>query len=401
MSTILCISSYYKGYDFLKVSKELGNHVILVTSASLRNEDWPWESLDEVFYMEEVKPFKWNMEHLILGIASYMKTTQIDAVVALDDFDVEKAAKIRETFRISGMGETTYRFFRDKLAMREKGKLENIKVPKFTPIFNNDKVSEFAHNVQAPWVLKPRSEASASGIKKIHNIDELWENIHGLGEERYLYLLEQFRPGDVFHVDSLVYNGEVLFSCASRYMNPPMTVSHNGGVFMTASLDPKDEDVKKLIAFNDNLLVKFGMVHGATHSEFIKDKETGELYFLETASRVGGAFIPDMVEQATGINLWGEWAKIEHALLHNSTYQLPEIQENFGGLLVSLSKEQYADLSFVHEPEFTRQLHKDYHVGMVFKSDNQNKIKDLLDKYAEIVTERFLNIVPPTDYPTA
>ena len=126
MHTILCISSYYKGADFMKTAKELGNHVILVTSASLKTEKWPWESLDEVFYMDEIQPFKWNMEHLILGIAAYLRNRNIDAVVALDDFDVEKAAKVRETFRIAGMGQTTHRYFRDKLAMREKAKIEKI-----------------------------------------------------------------------------------------------------------------------------------------------------------------------------------------------------------------------------------------------------------------------------------
>lgn len=397
MSTILCISSYYKGYDFLVKCKELENHVILVTSASLKNENWPWDSLDEVFYMEEIKPNKWNTNHLILGIASYLKTTNIDAIVALDDYDVGKAAKVRETFRIAGMGLTTYRYFRDKLAMREKAYSEGIKVPNFTSIFNNDMVNDFAQNVPAPWVLKPRSEASASGIVKIQNIDELWENIHKLGDERYRFLLEQFRSGDVYHVDSLVYNNKIIFSCASKYKQPPMAVSHQGGVFMTASLDPKDNETQILLKMNEELLTKFGLKHGATHSEFIKDKETGDFIFLETASRVGGAFIPEMVEQATGINLWYEWAEIENALLNNTTYKLPQVENNFGGLLVSLSKVKQADLSFVTEPEFSKQLHKDYHVGMLFKAENQERIHELLNKYSEIVSHQFLNIVPPKE----
>ena len=400
MHTILCISSYYKGADFIKKIKELGNHVVLVTSASLKNEDWPWESMDEVFYMEEIQPFKWNMQHLILGIAAYMRNRNIDAVVALDDFDVEKAAEVRETFRIAGMGQTTHRYFRDKLAMREKAQQEGIRVPKFTTVFNNEIVNNYVNEVTPPWVLKPRAEASATGIKKIHSGEELWKVINETDEERYRYLLEQFRPGDVYHVDSLVFDGKVLFSCASKYMNPPMAVSHGGGVFMTASLDPKNSETKELIKFNDNLLNKFGLMHGATHSEYIKDKETGELFFLETASRVGGAFIPNMVEQATGINLWAEWAKIEHALLNKEKYKLPKVEKNFGGLLISLSKDEYPDLSFVTEPEFVKQIHKKYHVGMLFKSKKSQKIKDLLDKYATHVTENMLSVMPPKDYPT-
>ena len=400
MHTILCISSYYKGVDFLKKAKELGNHVILITSASLKTNNWPWESLDEVFYMEEVKPFKWNLDHLILGIAAYLRSRNIDAVVALDDFDVEKAALVRETFRIAGMGQTTHRYFRDKLAMRAKAKAEGIRCPKFTSVFNNDVVNRFAENTSAPWILKPRSEASATGIKKINSIDELWPTVNATGDERHKFLLEQFRPGDVYHVDSLVYNGNVLFSCASRYLNPPLAVSHGGGVFMTANLDKNEEETKRLIAFNNKLLHKFGLQHGATHSEFIKDKESGEWYFLETASRVGGAFIPNMVEHATGINLWIEWAKIENALLNKVAYELPETRNDFAGLLISLSKEEFPDLNFVNDPEFVESIDKNYHIGLMFKSESQQKIKDLLDKYATYVTQNVLNIMPPKDYPT-
>lgn len=401
MHTILCISSYYKGADFMKTAKELGNHVILITSASLKTEKWPWESLDEVFYMDEIQPFKWNMEHLILGIAAYLRNRNIDAVVALDDFDVEKAAKVRETFRIAGMGQTTHRYFRDKLAMREKAKIEKISHPRFTSVFNNETVEKFISEVEAPWVLKPRAEASATGIKKIHSAEELWKEIKNTGDERYKYLLEQFRPGDVYHVDSLVFGGKVLFSCASKYRNPPMAVSHDGGVFMTANLNASDSETKELIKFNDNLLLKFGLQNGATHSEFIKDKETGQLYFLETASRVGGAFIPDMIEQATGINLWKEWAKIENALLDGKKYRLPKKSKAYAGLLICLSKDKTPDLKFVQEEEFVAQKEKDYHVIMIFKSRRTKRINELLDKYSVEIAEKMLNVIPPKKYPTS
>src|SRR5699024_2258502 len=123
----------------------------------------------------EMEPYTWNLDHLVKGFAHLKTTTKVDAVVALDDFDVEKAALIRETFRIPGMGQTTYRYFRDKLAMRQQAKDKKINVPEFTGIFNNDTVNEFLDKVPPPWVLKPRAEASASGIKKVNSKDELWE----------------------------------------------------------------------------------------------------------------------------------------------------------------------------------------------------------------------------------
>lgn len=401
MKTFLCISSYYKGVDFMVSAKSLGNRVLLVTSASLKEADWPWEAIDEIYFMEEKEPYKWNMGHLVKGVAYLLRSQQIDSVVALDDYDVEKAAHLREAFRISGMGETTYRYFRDKLAMREKARLEGVPIPEFSSIFNDETVNEFTSKNAAPWVLKPRSEASASGIVKAHTAPELWEHIHRVGEERHLYLVEQFRPGDVYHVDALVYENQVVFALASRYLDTPMNVAQGGGVFQTATLDSEEEEIQKLLALNEKLLIQFGMQYGATHTEFIKDRETGEFVFLETASRVGGAFIPDMVEAATGINLWHEWAKIENAILNKEKYTLPQYTPKYGGLLVSLSKVEYPNYDFVTEQEFVKSLPKKYHIGMLFAADNSERIQELLDKYSQYVAQHFLNVIPPKDYPTA
>lgn len=397
---IVCITSYYKGADFIKQCKAQGNIVYLVTSKSLEHDPWPWEAIDEVFYMNDPVQYQWNMDDLLLGMAHLMRSKKIEKVVALDDFDVEKAALVRETFRIRGMGQTTQRYFRDKLAMRKKAADHNINIPAFTAVFNDDDVNSYADSVSPPWVLKPRSEASATGIKKIHSKDELWQKLHSLGNERHLFLLEQFRPGDVYHVDTIIFDKKTVFTSASKYLATPMEVSHHGGVFRTMTLSEKDPDYKALKKANDELLKSFGLVSGASHSEFIKCHDDGKWYFLETSARVGGAFISDMVEAATGVNLWREWAKVENALLEKKQYQAPKSTQNFGGLLVSLAKDKHPDTSMFTDKELVMRLPKEYHVGLVFKSNSSERIKELLDHYAKVVTERFLNILPPTDKPT-
>lgn len=398
--TIVCISCYYKGYDFMDESKKLGNKIILITSENIRDKNWPWHAIDEVYYMPEVSPSVWNLDHLVQGFSHLMTNHQIDAVVALDDYDVEKAALIRETFRIPGMGQTTYRYFRDKLAMRQMAKDSGIDVPEFTSIFNNQKLNDFIERVPAPWVLKPRSEASASGIKKIHSSEELWQAIHNLGDERHLFLLESFKPGDVFHVDSLVYNKDVVFTSCSKYLAPPMQVSHEGGVFRTKTLDKNSEEFKALIEANKKVLTSFGLVNGATHSEFIRGKEDGKWYFLETASRVGGAHIPDLVEAATGVNIWREWAKIENALLHNIPYEVKATKDLYSGLIIALAKEHRPNVDDYQCEEIHQFLPIDYHIGIVYQSDNESLIQQRLDEAAQKITNSILNIVPPKDKPT-
>lgn len=393
--TIVCISCYYKGYDFMDEMKKLGNKIILVTSEGLKEKDWPWHAIDEVFYMSEMRPSVWNMEHLVQGFSHLMKTRKVDAVVALDDYDVEKAALIRETFRIPGMGQTTHRYFRDKLAMRQKAKDSGISVPEFTAVFNNDEVNSFVEKVPAPWVLKPRSEASASGIKKFSSKDELWNELNALGEERHLFLLESFKPGDVYHVDSLTFNKEIVFTSASKYLAPPMQVSHEGGVFRSKTLGRYSEEFKALEEVNAKVLSSFGLMNGATHTEFIRGNADGKWYFLETSSRVGGAHIPDLVEASSNINIWREWAKIEDALLRGKDYHASKPTGYYSGLIVALIKDKDPDYSAFNSEEVVKFLPIDHHVGIVYKSSDPDIIQERLDSAAEKIQSEMLNILPP------
>jgi len=399
--TIVCISCYYKGYDFMDEMHQLGNKVILITSENFKDKNWPWFAISEVYYMQELEPSVWNLDHLIEGFSFLLRTHKIDAVIALDDYDVEKAALVRETFRIPGMGQTTHRYFRDKLAMRQMAKDSGIDAPQFSSIFNDEKVNEFADQNPAPWVLKPRSEASATGIVKIKSKEELWPAIEKLGAERHKFLLESFKPGDVFHVDSLMYNKEILFTSASQYLSPPMEISHEGGVFRTKTLPLYSEEYRALEKANSNILKSFGLVNGVSHTEFIRSKENGKWYFLETSSRVGGAHIPDLVEASTGINLWREWARIEDALLKNTKYEIKKSTGFAAGLIVALGKEKVPNYEKFHCDEVEKFLQLDYHIGIVYKSDIKEKIQEKLDEAALIITQEYLNILPPKTKPSS
>ena len=234
MLNILCVSRYFKGGDFLRSIKQEGHNAFLLTSSKLDKEDWPWDSITETFYMSEDDGGDWNMKDLINGIAYKMRSMKFDIMVSLDDFDVENTSHLREYFRINGMGETTSKYFRDKLAMRIKAKESNIPIPAFTALFNDDDINDFIQNCPPPWLLKPRGQASATGICKITSGEELWQTINDLGDKRHKYLVEKFTPGDVYHVDALSFAGKVIFAKSSQYMNTPFEVAH-GGVYFQIS----------------------------------------------------------------------------------------------------------------------------------------------------------------------
>lgn len=389
--TFVCISNYFKGADFLIHLKNLGNTVFLITSEKLRDKPWPFDHIDEVFYMSG-QDVDWNLEHLLLGVGGLMKNNTIDAIVALDDFDVEKATYLRENLRIDGMGQTTGRYFRDKLAMRMRAKSCGISNPNFCSLFNDHDINTFADTIPAPWVLKPRSEASAAGIIKVHNKEDLWMHINEMGNNRFKYLVEQFRPGAVYHCDSLILDGKILFSITSKYLATPMEISQGGGIFRSANIPYNSEDDKAIKKVNEQVIKGFGLKHGAAHSEYIKCDEDGKIYFLETSSRVGGAHLAEMVAAASDINLWAEWAAIENALAKGLSYKLPKVKKGFAGIVLTLSKFEHPDLSSFSDEEVCFTVPLNYHAGLIVKSDKSERILELLDSYAERLITDFATV---------
>lgn len=376
MTTMLCIATYRKGDEFLKECRRQGCRVLLVTDETLRDADWPREAIDAFYYVRRDMP----AGDIRKGAAYLARTERLDRIVALDDFDVETAAMLREYLHVPGMGETTGRAFRDKLAMRSRARAAGIACPDFVHAVNQDAIHEWTARVSLPWVLKPRAQAAAIGIKKIESADELWSILDTLGDARPEFVLEQFVPGDVYHVDSLVFDRTVVFARASRYGTPPFAVAHQGGIFVTRTLGADDPVAIALEDINARVLVSFGLQRGVSHTEFIRAAD-GTIHFLETSARVGGAYIADVVHAATGINLWREWAKIEIAGEHGR-YTVPPAADRYAGIVLSLARQEHPDMRAYDDPEIVMRVDKRHHAGLIVASPDEARVRALLDAYA-------------------
>ena len=401
MAAFLCIATYFKGTDFLKALHQAGNMVYLLTLKKLEHQPWGQENIDEIFFLENGDNSPQALDAMVRGLAFVMRSRTIDRVVALDDFDVEKGALLREVFRIPGMGQSTANYFRDKLAMRVKAAEAGIPVPPFSSLFNDLSITHYLQTVPGPWVIKPRSEASAVGIRKAHTLDDAWQKIHELGDNRHHFLIEQFKPGDVYHVDALTQNGKIIFRQCSRYLNTPMEVSHEGGVFRSITVDFGSEDEKGLEALNERILQAFGLETSASHTEIIKSRETGEYIFLETSSRVGGANLAEMVEASSGINLWKEWANLESATVSGKKYKLPKVRQEYSGIVISLCQQHTPDTSSFNDKEIVWRMEREYHIGFILRSKKKEKIMERLENYARRIFEGYHASAPVPDKPSS
>jgi biotin carboxylase len=393
----LCISTYEKGQDFLRQLADLGIKPTLLTVDKLRDASWPREILEELVTM----PAGLTNEQILNTVSWMARGRKFDRLVALDEFDMEIVAQLREHMRIPGIGTTAIAYYRDKLAMRMGARDAGFLVPEFVRVLNYDELRAYMDRVPPPWLLKPRSEASALGIKKIREPEELWRALEELDDRQSYFLLEQFVPGDIFHVDSILSESKVVFSSAHQYGKPPMQVMHEGGVFTTRTVDRQSSDWQQLTELNSRLAPALGLRRGVTHGEYIRAHSDGRFYFLEIAARVGGAFISDLVEHSTGVNLWREWAKIEVAHLRNETYIPPAAREDYAGSVLCLAKDEEPDTSAFNAPEIVHRMKKHHHAGLIVRSGDPQRVAQLLEEYSQAFVNQFLASMPPPARPTA
>ncbi len=391
--TVLILAGDVKGQRLITECKQQGCRVFVLTRHALKgDEGWPHADVDEFYYM----PSLTKKEEVINAVSYLARTETIDRIVPLDDFDVEIASALREHLRVPGMGETTARNFRDKLAMRMVTSEKGILSPAFVSVLNHQAIHHYTQHVPPPWVLKPRSQAGAAGIRKIHSADELWWHLNQLGDEQSHYVLERFVPGDIFHVDAITINGEVQFVEVSRYGRPPLEIIQGGGIFITSVQSRNNLDALNLKELNKIVLTALKFQRGVTHTEFIKSHADGKFYFLETAARVGGAYIAEVIEYATGLNLWTEWAKIEIAG-DKLPYKVPAHREEYAGIVLCLAKQEWPDLSGYNDPEIVHRIYKKNHAGLIVASPDSSKVQALLESYSVRFSQDFLTAAPQYD----
>jgi biotin carboxylase len=203
---IVCIASEHKGNDFLEECHEAGWRVTVVTREKLLDEPWLWTSIDDV----KTVPNEAGSEDYVRAVTNVAGARRIDRVVGLDEFDVINAARAREHLQLEGLGSFYALRFRDKLRMRRMACEAGIPCPEFIGVFNPDEINEYLDRVPAPWIIKPRTEVNAFGIRKCTTKDQVWQTLkeldarHTWRDHPSQFLIERFIEGQVFHIDSVV-----------------------------------------------------------------------------------------------------------------------------------------------------------------------------------------------------
>jgi hypothetical protein len=277
---------------------------------------WIPERIDDVYifcnskiqntYSEDIYKNKYSYENynenlnLELDIINLHKQGKIEAIIALDEFDVGRAGMLRTYLGIDGQTSHSAKQFRDKLIMKDILSNNEITVTPYSEVSNLFDILGFIEMHDFPIVLKPRSMAGSIGVKIINNSFEL-KNFLANGVPSN-FMIEKFVDGEMYHIDGLIINKEVKIIFPSKYRTDCIDWS-KGGFTASYMLEEENKLYTPLCSFVKTSLNKMSLPEYSPFHAEVFVSNNGNFTFNEVGSRVPGGRSNYEFLQGTGLNL--------------------------------------------------------------------------------------------------
>ena len=403
MKKILVVSTYY--YERLKVVLDDMLNMLKEENPKeqyelyIVNENYGATTSTEVKYKNYISTSDSTDENEMNKLVECVRSwPEFDFSVQTDEYAVTILAIINSRLGLIGLTLEEEHKFRDKVTMK-KYLNDDIQKPllyTLEDIKNN--------SISYPVIVKPRTFAASKGVCKINNKEELLAIIENKQVDYSRPSIdtmddlevEEFIDGDVYHIDGIVFNGQVVFCVTSKYINSCFNYAHGK---MLGSIKEIDKKQEQALNFAKKVNRDLGIPDGGFHLEaFYKNNDFA---FLEIGIRPGGGDIVPTIEAATGVDLSKEHLKCQLGVK-------PSITKNktkaFGWLnfpcIHGYDYDKY--VKSVNIPHFNPEslyLSKVPSVGdkatasfvhygnalgtFIFISDNREQLKKDMKKYAE------------------
>jgi ATP-grasp domain len=249
--------------------------------------------------------------HVELEANRLHRQRPFDAILAMSEFDLITAARLRRAWGIGGQTLESTLAYRDKLEMKRILAAAGIPVASFAAVDNATDLIGFIDRVGYPVVVKPRRGASSAGVRVLRTDDELSELLgpgSPLAGDTPAYMqAEAYIPHEMYNVDGLVVNGEL------RVCWPSMTTSGLGfldGVGQViAALEPGESWQNELVDLTRSVLQALPTPPTTLfHAEVFRTPD-GDLLLNEIGCRIGGSRIWDEFRLAFDVDLIGSCIK--------------------------------------------------------------------------------------------
>nr|MDH3162378.1 ATP-grasp domain-containing protein [Bacillus licheniformis] len=145
------------------------------------------------------------------------ETYHFKTIIASSEFDMLRAGKLRSLLGIKGQSYKSALLFRNKILIKEQVRKAGVKVPDFKKIDSAADLYTFVQTFGFPVVVKPIYGSGSVDTTVLRNRQDVW-NVLAKGLPDHLEV-ESFIEGDMYHIDGLILDEEIVLSWPSRYIN--------------------------------------------------------------------------------------------------------------------------------------------------------------------------------------
>ncbi|NOI58930.1 ATP-grasp domain-containing protein [Vibrio coralliilyticus] len=264
----------------------------------------------------------------------------VSAVIAMDEQCIYPAALARAYFQLPGLQPDAAEMVRNKNTMKEWARKSSVRCPDYLTSENPESLRHF-FSKHTRVVCKPLDGMGSKETTIISSMADLDNTITQLVEDNRLgkFIFEEFIPADIYHLDGLYFNNELVFSSLGSYVEPPVYFAESIG--QTTNLIHKGALFDKANVALCDIMTSFGLESGVFHFEFFYYQDT--VVFCEIGLRPAGGGIVEAIKYQLGVDLNREMVRISLGLTPSqptSTFEYAKVVSLFAhdeGEIVSIS----------------------------------------------------------------
>jgi len=270
------------------------------------------------------------------------KSVSFHTIIAFDEEDIIRAARLRERLGIEGQNVSSAIAFRDKVQMKSLVSNKGIPCPNFKKLDSVLDVFSFVETYRLPVIIKPIDGMASMGVTVIRTEDELNDFCHKQFSQGYM--IEQFLDAQMYHIDGIFKDGEIYFSSSGKYTKSCL-FHQDQEENMCYLIHPKDEMHVRLVEFSRSVLSTLPTPAVMSFHCEVFHTSNNEILLCEIGSRPPGARLTHCIKTSYGIDIIQETTRMMCNLKprdnqncfkkHSAVYLLPKKE----GKLINLVEE--------------------------------------------------------------
>ena len=261
-------------------------------------------------YLDEYIPVRslWDEDAVIASLRNRLRGRNLDRIECLWEPGIMLAARLRETFGVTGLDTGQAERFRDKELMKQALDQAGIRTPRHVAATTVVAIWEAAEMIGYPIILKPIDGAGSADTYRVRDAEELKSVMPRLRHVPTVSV-EEFVDGEEFTFDTITVNGKIAYYNIAWYRPRPLVARSNEWISpqVIALRNVDQADLRGGVKMGFDVIKALEFDTGFTHMEWYR-KADGEVVFGEIGARPPGAHQVDQMKYVCDFDVFREWA---------------------------------------------------------------------------------------------